>query len=199
MMWRWNPDSRKWDIPYKPAHRDYPHLSESLAAQVRAIEPTHDGIMEYFPCMVLLTNGQQHDCVYLADAKSYIRSWGAWPEDDPGKKPIAIQNVAQIQPSPSRLPVRLARQMYAVGESGMGGCIFTLYFADGTCQPYCTGNLVDFPELPTGKAIRDVVALKPNEGSGEQTLGTRSYYWCLFAAEPKQSVAHRFVHALGFR
>ena len=134
----------------------------------------HDGMIEYFPCMVHLTNGEQHDCVYVVDAKSYIRIWGVWPDEDCGKRALAIQDVAQIHLSPSRLPVQFARQMYAVGESGMGYCIFTLQFADGTRQTYCTGNLIDFPELPKGKSVRDVVALSLNEGASEQSLGRES-------------------------
>ena len=178
--WRWNADTKKWDIPYTPAQRDYPHLSPNLEAQLHAIERTRGGMMEYFPCQVLLTSGEQQDCVYVAEASSYIRIWGVWPDDDPDKKAIRFEDVARVQPSPYRLPARLAREMYSVGETGMGYCIFTLYFADGTRQPYCTGNLIDFPELPVGKSVRDVVALKPNEGRGEQSLGTREYHWCLF-------------------
>jgi hypothetical protein len=182
-----------------PAPRDYPHLPSPLEAQLHAIEPTHDGLMEYFPCMVLLASGEQFDCVYIAEAKSFIRFWGAWPDEDPGKKAISIEEVVQIHPSPSRLPVRFAREMYAVGESAMGGCIFTLYFADGTRLAYGTGNLIDFVELPQGKSIYDVIALRPNEGEAEQTMTTRQYYWCLFAAQPRQNFMQRLVHALRFR
>jgi hypothetical protein len=158
-----------------------------LQAQLHVIEPTHDGIIEYFPCMVQLANGEQHDCVYVVDANSYIRIWGVWPDEDRGKQALAVQDVVQIHPSPTRLPVQFARQMYAVGESGMGYCIFTLQFSDGTRQAYCTGNLIDFPELPEGKSVRDVVALIPNEGPREQTLGTREYYWCLFGARSQRN------------
>ncbi len=196
--WRWNPGSGKYDIPYAPGDRDYPQLSPTLQAQLRAIEPTHDGMIEYFPCMVQLANGEQHDCVYVVDAKSYIRIWGVWPDEDRGKRALAIQDVARIHPSPSRLPVQFARQMYAVGESGMGYCIFTLQFADGTRQAYCTGNLIDFPELPEGKSVRDVVALIPNEGAREQNLGTREHYWCLLGCRPQRNLVQRLVHALRF-
>lgn len=195
---RWNPVTRKWDLPYTPATRDYPQLPPALVAQLHAIAPVHDGMMEYFPCRVLLANGEQHDCVYIAEAKSYIRCWGVWPDDDPGKKSIAIEDIAQIQFSPSRLPPKLAHKMYAVGESGMGFCIFTLCFADGARQAYYTGNLVDFPELPEGKSIGDVVALRPNQRRDEKTLSARPYYWCLFAAQPKQNLMQRLVRALHF-
>ena len=148
--------------------------------------------------MVLLANGEQHDCVYIAEANSYIRFWGVWPDDDPGKRAVRIEDVAQIQPTPSRLPFKFAQKMYAVGESGMGYCIFTLQFADGTRQAYCTGNLIDFPELPEGKSVGDVVALRPNEGAREPSLGTRRYYWCLFGARPRPNLVQRLVHALRF-
>jgi hypothetical protein len=88
--------------------------------------------------------------------------------------------------------------MYAVGESGMGYCIFTLHFADGTRQPYCTGNLIDFPQMPAGKSVHDVVALKPNQGRGEESLSTHQYHWCLFGAQPQKSLMQRLSHALRF-
>ena len=134
----------------------------------------------------------------MVEAKSYIRIWGVWPDDDHGKKSIRIEDVAQIQPSPSRLPARFAREMYSIGESGMGYCIFTLHFSDGTRQPYCTGNLVDFVELPEGKSMRDVIALTPNEGKGEQSLSTRPYHWCLFTIQPRPNLMQRLRHALHF-
>jgi hypothetical protein len=183
--WRWNAASGKYDILYAAGDRDYPQLSPVLQAQLHAIEPTHDGMIEYFPCMVQLANGEQHDCIYVVDAKSYIRVWGAWPDEDRGKRALAVQDVVEIHPSPSRLPVQFARQMYAIGESAMGYCIFALQFADGTRQVYCTGNLMDFLEFPEGKSVRDVVALTPNQGERERSLGTREYYWCLFGARPQ--------------
>ena len=169
-----------------------------LATQLHAIEPTHDGMIEYFPCMVQLANGEEHDCVYIVDAKSYIRIWGVWPDEDSGKRSLAIQDVTQIRPSPSRLPVRFAREMYAVGESGMGYCAFTLRFADGVDQPYTTGNLVDFLEMPPGKSVRDVVSLIPHKGRGEATLGSQPYHWCLFGAQSRPTLMRRLLKALRF-
>jgi hypothetical protein len=146
--------------------------------------------------MVLLTTGEQLDCIYMAESKSYIRSWGIWPDDDPGKRSIRLEDVAEIQASPSRLPAKFAREMYALGESGMGYCIFTLHFADGTSRAYCTGNLIDFPQMPAGKSVQDVVALHPNQGRGEESLDTRPYHWCLFAREQQKSFMQRLSRAL---
>jgi hypothetical protein len=173
-------------------------LPARLKAQLHAIEPTPDGMMEYFPCMVLLANGEQHDCIYIAEASAYIRFWGVWPDDDPGKRAIRIEDVAQIQPSPSRLPAKFAREMYAVGESGMGYCVFTLHFTDGTRQQYTTGNLIDFPQMPAGKSVHDVGALRPNQDRGGEGLSTRPYHWCLFAAQSEKTFMQRLSHALRF-
>ena len=194
---RWNANTRTWER-YTPALRDYSRLPAILEAQLHAIDPTHDGMMEYFPCRVLLANGEQHDCVYIAESNSYIRFWGVWPDEDPGKRAIRIEDVAQIQPSPFRLPFKFAREMYVVGESGMGYCIFTLHFADGTRQPYCTGNLIDFPEMPAGKSVCDVLALRPNQGRREESLGARQYYWCLFGGHSEKTFMQRLSHALRF-
>jgi hypothetical protein len=155
--------------------------------------------MEYFPCLVVLETGEQRDHVFIAPAESYIRVWGIWPDDDPGKKEIRIQDVTEIRPSPSRLPAELAHEMYAVGESGMGFCIFTLQFVDGTLQSYCTGNLIDFPELPPGQTIRDVVAIRPSEGRGEKSLGSRDYHWCLFSGQPQPNFVERLKRRLRLR
>jgi hypothetical protein len=193
---RWNPITKQWDIPYTPAARDYPRLSPALAAQLGAIEPAYGGMRDYVPCMALLTNGERLDCIYMAESKSYIRSWGIWPDDDPGKRSIRLEDVAEIQPSPSRLPAKFTRKMYALGESGMGYCIFTLHFSDGTSHTYCTGNLIDFPEMPPGKSVQDVIALHPNQGRGEESLDTRPYHWCLFACEQQKSFMQRLSRAL---
>jgi len=111
----------------------------------------------------------------------------------------SASTMSQIQSSPSRLPVSLARQMYALGESRMGCCIFTLHFGDGTRESYCAGNLIDFPKMPIGKSVRVVVAITPNEGDEIDGLDTHEYHWCLFGAQPRQSVIQHLAHAFRFR
>lgn len=93
-MWRWNPDTRNWDIRYTSRLLRYPPLPPHLKTELSKIESTHDGIMEYFPCLVVLENVEQHDYVYIVEAKSYIRFWGVWPDDDPAKRAIRIDDVA---------------------------------------------------------------------------------------------------------
>jgi hypothetical protein len=75
--------------------------------------------------------------------------------------------------------------MYAAGESGMGYCLFTLRFVDGSEQSYCTGNLVDFVALPEGKNIADIVGLDPHQGRSDSAMRGLDYSWCLFGVPPQ--------------
>jgi len=183
-MRRWNPESRTY-VSYTPEKRKYPFLNDELRQQLQKIEPSNDGMMNYFPCMIMLSSGKQVDCVYFAEADSYIKIGGVWPDEDDGKKFIKIEDVASIYPSPSRLPFQLAQKMYKSGESGMGYCVFTLKFRDGFTQAYLCGNAIDFVSLPTGKTMADVVDLLPHEGRKEQQMPKLDYWWCLFGTEQK--------------
>ena len=109
----------------------YPPISNRLHKQLHAIEPSRDRWMEYKPCAVVRKDGER---VYVADYAPYIRMWGVTPEEDQGKKCVAIQDVVKIEESPFRLPARFANQIYKAGESGMGYCIFTVQFDDGSSQ-----------------------------------------------------------------
>jgi len=183
-MRRWNPQSKTF-VSYTPEKRKYPLLNDELRQQLKKIKPSSDGMMDYFPCMIILSTGKQVDCVYLAEADSYIKVWGVWPDDDQGKKFIKVEDVTSIRPSPSRLPSHLAQKMYKAGESGMGYCIFTLCFRDGFTQAYCCGNAVDFVSLPAGKTMADVVDLLPHEGRSQQHMPKLDYWWCLFGMGQK--------------
>ena len=106
----------------------------------------------YHPCLVTLKDGRVIDRVYVQEAQTYIQSWGVWPEQGSGKWSLPIEAVAMIESSPTRLPARIATEIYKSGESGMGFNIFTLIFADGQRQAYSFGNAVDFVIYPRGKA-----------------------------------------------
>src|SRR5579859_6387213 len=56
---------------------------------------------------------------------------GVWPETDPGKRWVWIDDVKFVKESPNRLPVRFANELYRSGESGMGYTIFKVVFSDG--------------------------------------------------------------------
>ena len=158
-----------------------PPISSELYEQLKSIEPSLYGDMEYFPCLVTLRDGQVIDHVYVVPDQPYYRIWGIWPKDDDGKQKIDVQRVAFISESPSRLPVHIANTLYQAEESGMGYCVFTLEFNDGTNQTYVTGNAIDFVPMPLGQTVSEVSKVFPHEGrESENQLQGLKYYWCLF-------------------
>jgi hypothetical protein len=118
----------------------------------------------------------------MQEAQTYIRAWSVWPEQDSGKWSLSIEEVLIIESSPTRLPARVATEIYESGESGMGFSIFTLIFADGQRQAYSAGNAVDFVIYPRGKGPDDVIAVLPHKGrSDPEIIGPPHFYWCLYS------------------
>lgn len=148
------------------------------------IVPSGDNELWYFPCRVTLRDGRILDTVYIEPEIPYLRWWGVYPEDDRGKRFIKIEDVAKVEDSPTRLPVRFANQIYDHGESGMGYTIFTVVFSDGERQACGTGNAVDFIRYPKGKGPNDVAAVLPHEGRNAQPVAAPDWYWCLYSGEP---------------
>lgn len=163
----------------------YPTLRHTLRDQLLAIAPSHDYGMEYRPCTVTTKDDRTFEHVYVVAAQAYIRQWGVWPEDDDGKDAIAVQDIQDIRESGARLPPEFADQLYAAGESGMGYCIFTIVFQDGSRQVCTSGNAVDFIDYPAGKGPKDVAAVLPHEGRTDQVgaKGPPRYHWCLYESE----------------
>jgi hypothetical protein len=118
----------------------------------------------------------------------YIKHWGAFPEDDSGKQSVQIEDVSEIEESPSRLPAKIANKIYEAGESGMGYCVFTLVFSDDSTQAYITGNAVDFVPLPTSKVTEDIEDVLPHEGrQAENQMRGLRYYWCIYSDVEKSA------------
>lgn len=154
------------------------HIGESL----KAIEPSKDGELEYYPCRAILFSGEVFDTVYIVREEPYLRLWGVYPEDDPGKRWIRMEDVADVQECATRLPAQFANEIYRNGESGMGYTIFTVVFADGIRQACVTGNAVDFVRYPIGKGPKDVAAVVPHEGRRDTPLvESPEWYWCLYS------------------
>jgi hypothetical protein len=87
-----------------------------------------------------------------------------------------------IEGSPTRLPARIATEIYKSGESGMRFNIFTLIFADGQRQAYSAGNAVDFVIYPPGKGPDDVLAVLLHEGRNDpEIIWPPHYCWCLYS------------------
>ena len=108
--------------------------------------------------------------------------WGIDPLDDPGKRSISIAEVAHLRSSPVRLAADLASRLYAAGESGMGGMIFTLVARDGRRLAFVGGNAIDFPVWPADLDPADIVDVLPHVGRNTATGSLASYTWCLYSA-----------------
>ena len=167
--------------PHRPGSKTHPRISERLVADLQSVTPSRDRSLEYRPCQVTLDSGSVVSCVYVVDAESYLDMWGVWPEDDPSKQSLRIDEVASITESPFRLPARFASQIYSEGESGMGYTIFTVVFADGTEQACSSGNAIDFIFYPEGKSATDVVGVVPHMGHDASPKPSPQYHWCLFS------------------
>lgn len=159
----------------------YPTLPDKLREDLKTITPSMDRDLTYWPCAARLKDGSVLGCVYVVPEGPYIKHWGVYPQQDPGKSYISLSDVDALAESPRRLPARFANELYKGGESGMGYTIFTVVFADGSRQAYGTGNAVDFIRYPDGKGQSDVVGVLPHEGRNAEPVSSPEYYWCLFA------------------
>ena len=159
----------------------YPLLPATVQADLNRVTPSHDGDMLYYPCRVVLASGKALDTVYIVPEKPYLEYWGTYPEDDPAKRWVSIEDVARVEDSPTRLPAIFANEIYRNGESGMGYTIFTVVFSDGLRQPCVSGNAVDFIKYPAGKGPKDVQAVIPHEGRNSSLVEAPEWYWCLYS------------------
>lgn len=166
-------------ITYSPL---LPHIREAL----KTIEPSHDGQMVYFPCRAVLKSGEACDTVYIASEEPYVKHWGVYPENDQGKRWIRMEDVAEVQESPIRLPAQFANEIYRNGESRMGYTVFTVVFADGVRQACESGNTIDFIRYPLGKGPKEVVAVIAHEARrGDPLVRAPEWYWCLYSEPPQ--------------
>jgi hypothetical protein len=181
-------------LPYTPGSRTFPELPRELELQLRAIAPSHDGQIEYRPCMATLRDGRVLERVYVVDAQSYISTWGVWPEDDSGKHALDIAEVIRLEESPHRLPPDIADRIYRAGESGMGYAIFTIVFRDGTKQAYVSGNAVDFISYPSGQSAGSIAQVLLHQGRADTALTDHSpYCWCLFGTGSSKHSSKRWA------
>jgi hypothetical protein len=171
----WHEQLLEGMVAYSPL---LPHVREAL----KSIEPSRDGELVHYPCRVVLKSGEAFDTVYIVPEKPHVKHWGVYPENDRGKRWIRMEDVVEVQESPTRLPAKFANEIYRSGESGMGYTIFTVVFVDGVRQAYATGNAVDFIRYPSSKLPKDVVAVIPHEGRRDDSLvKSPEWYWCLYS------------------
>jgi hypothetical protein len=175
----WHEELLQRLITYSPL---FPHIREAL----KTIEPSRDGELVYYPCRAVLKSGKACDTVYIVSEEPYVRHWGVYPENDPGKRWVRMEDIAEVQESPIRLPAQFANEIYRNGESRMGYTVFTVVFVDGLRQACDTGNAVDFIRYPVGKGPKDVVAVIPHEaGRDDPLVRSPEWYWCLYSKQPQ--------------
>ncbi len=174
------PDMNKARSPWhvKPP---IPKFPDRLREDLKAITPSEDGDLTYWPCAARMKDGTALVCVYVVPEGPYLKHWGICPQQDRGKSHISIADVDALADSPRRLPALFANKLYESGESGMGYTIFTVVFADGSRQAYGGGSAVDFIRYPEGKGPSDVAGVLPHEGRNAELITRPDYYWCLFS------------------
>jgi len=171
-----------WHEELLERRMEYSPLLSHVREAYKSIEPSRDGELIYYPCRAVLKSGEACDTVYIVPEKPYVKHWGVYPENDSGKRRIRMEDIAELQESPIRLPAQFANEVYRGGESGMGYTIFTVVFADGVRQAYVTGGAVDFIRYPIGESPKDVVAVIPHEGRRDDSLvKSPQWYWCLYS------------------
>lgn len=170
----------------------YPKITDNLYKQLITIEPSIDGNFRYYPCRVILANGESVDKVYVEEENSYIDIWGIYPDEDPGKNFISIEQVKQIMETPYRLASILANKIYGAHETGMGYYVFTLVMKNGDKLPFVAGGALDFLDLPPNYSYEDIVDALPHIGKDKlqdkehhwikrPNTTEAKYWWCLYS------------------
>ncbi len=166
----------------------FPRLPPNLREQLSSIVPSRERDLDYYPCDACLhDDGTVVERVYVVSEIPYIKHWGLYPSDDPGKRGIPITEVASLSESRSRLPPQSANDLYAAGESEMGYSVFTVVFSSRfgplrrKRQAYLTGNAVDFIDYPNGLTGKDVKEVLPHVGRDAHPRNGPQYYWCIYS------------------
>jgi hypothetical protein len=164
-------------MPNWIAHRP-PKLTPALKQQLARIEQSRAGAMEYFPCDLTLKDGKKIDRVYVVSEARYTKHFRMYPERDPAKGSIDLNEVLSITESVHRLPVKFANRLYELGESGMGYYAFTVVFESGTDACNLTGGFVDFVNYPEGFTKLDIVEVIPHTKGATGYIDGPRYSWC---------------------
>lgn len=152
-----------------------------MRTQLAYLEPSIVGGAKYYPCSAYVSTGQLINCVYLVEKDGYFARWGGWPEDDSAKHYLHLNEISSIADSPNRLPAQFAKEVYNIGESGMGIYSFSIRFKNGMKQAYSSGGAVDFINYPKNTSGSDIVKILPYTTTNSEPLKEPTYYWCLYS------------------
>jgi hypothetical protein len=142
--------------PRVPINETSPAQSAALRALVPAVDNQvgSEHILD-IPCAVTLIDGTIHERAYFTHRARYSEA-GEWLNPD---------LVAEIRESQHRLPIEIARTLYAAGESGMGYLIYKLHFRNQPDLVIVSGSyFIEFPDLPPGYDAQDAMGVTPHEG-----------------------------------
>jgi len=160
---------------------EYSSIPKELFVKLKSISPN---LSNYYPCKVTLRNGQTFDCVYIVELKTYIRTQGQHPDEKKGNNFLSIDDVVDIEESPSRLPSHITNKIYKSGETGMGYTISTFIFKDGSKEAFI--NAHDFIDYPLGKNKDDIIDVLPHQGQNDPNLKNGpSFYYCIYSGVSK--------------
>jgi hypothetical protein len=165
--------------------RAAPPLPAHLRSRLLTVTPSVHLWIHYYPCLVTLRDGSSRDRVYLVEEGAFLKVWGDPPmfsRDD--RDLIDLRDVVDLVSSPTRMPARLANELYRGGESGMGYYFFGLRLRDGRTLSFMTGGAFDF--LPDGLTEQDVIGVVATKRpSQESEIDSREphYAWCLYRDE----------------
>jgi hypothetical protein len=155
-----------------------PSLTPDLANQLERIEPSiySSGLLLY-PCSARLVDGTTRECVYLVEASTFHKLFPQ-PDSVQAFSWIQLDDVAEIFPSPARLPPGCANRIYSSGGH-WGWYSFTLVFS-WLCRPdYLVNGLVDFLRYPKGRNPGQVRRVVLHYRAVHPTA-VPDVFWCLF-------------------
>ncbi len=166
-------------------------IPRSLWRRLRRVRASRDGLLHLRPCRALLKDGRFVDRVYLVEEEAYLRVWRTPPGEDPARRALPIEAVADVAESPTRLPARIADRLYRAGESGRDYTVFTLILASGRRLHYQTGHAVDFPQWPDDVTPDLVADVLPHQAPADFRRRTpapheasAAHLWCLYRRPP---------------
>lgn len=96
---------------------------------------------------------------------------------------VRPKNVVDIRPSPFTIPVQIARELAAVGETSMSSLEFRVKLTDGSLVPCWYSSYNDFIELPGKHSSAEIEEVEIDRGlvsREEAVLEDPDFVWCIF-------------------
>lgn len=160
-------------------------LSRTLMQQLHAVEPSDEGRVKYYPCMVKTRDGSQFERVCFVEETFFNDVWGLRLEKG---NSVHVSEIVKICESPYRLPAQFASRLYELGETGMGYHRFWITLNSGKVLLCTMGNILEFPDLSSDdfadgianiKLYDDKEAMMPQDAAVLEVMPA-SFKWCVY-------------------